>query len=121
MVISEKSAKRTLATTHVAVNCNLTLSVKEVGDWDSVTAVSVNRSVLEHLLGMRLRSDAHVLLSEVFRVCLHVGSGELLRQRYLLERHLVNTGAHTAQQRSCGKECTLHDVDSYELMKLRER
>jgi hypothetical protein len=95
----------------------LTLSVQEVTDWDGVIALLTGDcSVLEHLIKVRLRSHAHVLLTKMLDMCVDVGMSKLLRERDLLERHLVDACAHRAEQRSCGKECALHDCDSNEIV-----
>jgi len=97
----------------------LTLSVQEVTDWDGVTVLlTVDCGVLEHLINVRLRSDAHVLLTKVLDMCVDVSMSKLLRERDLLERHLMDACAHSAEQRSCGKECALHDCDSNEILSL---
>lgn len=109
--ISEKSngVSRWLELWRTSNRERRTLSVQEVADGHWVRAVShVGR--LEHLLGMVLRLDAHVLLTERLCVLLDVcvflrvvrfeGHGDvamlltyqLLRQRHLLELHLVNAG-----------------------------
>ena len=51
-------------------------------------------SILEHLIDVRLRSNAHILLAEVLHVGVDVGTSQLLRERDLLQRHLVDAGAH---------------------------
>ncbi len=97
----------------------LTLSVQEVADWDSVIALlAVDCGVLEHLINVRLGSDTHILLTQVFDMCVNVGMSKLFGERNLLERRLVDACDHGAEQRSCGKECALHDCDSNEILSL---
>lgn len=87
-----------------------TLSVQEIADWNWVSSlIGMNTGLLEHLIDMALRSDAHILLSEVLDVGVDVGASKLLRQRDLLQRHLVDAGARRAQQRRCGEKCAFHD------------
>src|SRR5438132_86028 len=96
-----------------------TLSVEEVADWYSVVcATCVDGGFLEHLVDMRLRSDSHILLAEMLHMSVDVGTSQLLSERNLLQRHLVHTSAHRAEQRSCGEECALHDCGSYEKLSL---
>jgi hypothetical protein len=83
---------------------------------------------LEDLVGMGLRPDAHVLLTEslcllldvcVFletvRLCRHrkaavLWTHQLLRQRHLLELHLVNASNGGRSQRARSEENSrLHD------------
>lgn len=52
--------------------------------------VVVDSSVLEHLVDVALRSDSHVLLAKMLDVCIHIGRCQLLSERDLLERHLVD-------------------------------
>jgi hypothetical protein len=40
-----------------------TLSIQEVGDRNKVGAIGVDRLVFEHVVGMALRTGAHVLLA----------------------------------------------------------
>jgi hypothetical protein len=105
-----------------------TLSVHEVGDGNGVVLISANRGRLEHGIGMTAWAGAHVLLTEsthldidgvgllwrkssVTIVAWHLAwrTNQLLRQRDLLELHLVDAGLSGTQQRSCGKESSLHD------------
>ncbi len=73
----------------------LTLSVHEVAHGDSMIAlVVVDGGILEHFIDVRLRSNAHVLLTEMLDVGVNVGTSKLLRQRHLLQRHLVDASAY---------------------------
>lgn len=89
----------------------LTLSVQEVGDGHSVTTLLVvDGGVLEHLLGMGLGSDPHILLPESTSLLGDIGVGKLLCQRDLLERERVDGGARRAHGSSdSGDNGTLHD------------
>ena len=88
----------------------LTLSIQEVAHGDSVVrAVLVDGSLLEHLIGVRLGSDAHVLLAKVLDMSVDVCGGQLLRERDLLQWKLVDPSARRAQQRRCGDNCAFHD------------
>jgi hypothetical protein len=51
-----------------------TLSIQEVADGYCVVTVTLEGSVLEHLLSVSLWSDAHVLLAKGLYVCAHIGS-----------------------------------------------
>jgi hypothetical protein len=88
------------------------LSVQEVAHGDIVVALVMDGSILEHLVDMRLRSNAHILLAKMLDVGVDVGTSKLLRKRDLLQRHLVDGCARRAKQRRCGQECALHDCDS---------
>ena len=81
----------------------------------------VDRSVLEHLLEVRLRSDTHVLLTEVLAHGVDVGHCELLAEGDLLQGHLVNASVDGAKQRSCGEECAFHNCDLFKLLSLSKR
>jgi hypothetical protein len=74
----------------------LTLGIQEVADGDGVAALVVDRGILEHLIGVGLGADAHVLLAQMLHMSIDVGAGELLRQRNLLERQLMDACAHRA-------------------------
>lgn len=51
-----------------------TLSVQEVADWNEVvTLLVVDGGVLEHLAGVGLWADAHVLLAEVLDLSVDIG------------------------------------------------
>lgn len=89
----------------------LTLGVQEVAHGYCVFVVSMNRSILEHLIGVRLGSGSHVLLAEVLDMAVDVGRGKLLGERHLLQRELVDGCTGGAQQRRCGDEGALHDCD----------
>lgn len=78
----------------------------------------VDSSVLEHLLDVGLRSNAHVLLAEVLDMSVHVRRCELLAERDLLQRHLVNASVDGAKQRSCGEECAFHDCEMLNVLSL---
>ncbi len=56
----------------------LTLSVQEVAHGDTVITVLVDGGILEHLIDVRLRSNTHVLLTEVLDVGVDVGISQLL-------------------------------------------
>ena len=72
----------------------------------------VDGSVLEHLLDVRLRADAHVLLAEVLGLRVHVGRCKLLRKGDLLQGQFMDASIGGAKQRgSGGEECALHDCD----------
>lgn len=104
----------------------LTLCVEEVVDQDWVTSLCVYGLLAEHLFGLLLRTNAHVLLAEschlianavlvlrrlsvhVHRHCTLMATHELLRQRHLLELHLVDSGRGRAKQRGGCNERTLH-------------
>ena len=49
------------------------LGVQEVADGDRVAALRLDGGVLEHLIGVALRADAHVLLTERLHVLTNVG------------------------------------------------
>jgi hypothetical protein len=49
------------------------LGVQEVADGDGVAALGLDGGVLEHLVGVALRADAHVLLAERLHVLSNVG------------------------------------------------
>jgi hypothetical protein len=73
----------------------LTLSVQEVANGDTVIALVVmDGGIFEHFIDVRLRSNAHVLLAEMLDMSVDVSTSELLRQRHLLQRHLVDAGDH---------------------------
>jgi hypothetical protein len=110
-VISEKSLFALGAARRVEMG-ELTLRIQEVAYWHFVVRpIRVDSCVLEHLIDMGLRPNSHVLLTEVLDVSVNIGTGKLFRERYLLERHLVDASAHRAKQRSCSEEGTLHDCD----------
>ena len=88
----------------------LTLGVQEVAHGDDVAAVSVDGRLPEHLLRLSLRSDAHILLAEVFHMAVDAGTGELLRQGHLLQGQLVDSCARAAKQRR-SEDGSLHDCD----------
>lgn len=84
MVISEKSTIM-VKWIRTSIADGLTLSIQEVAHGDSVVrAVLVDGSLLEHLIGVRLGSDAHVLLAKVLDMSVDVCGGQLLRERDLL-------------------------------------
>lgn len=117
----------------------LTLGVHEVGDGDGVDAIGLGNFGLEHVVGGSVgASGAHVLLTEVLDmlrdgvgglslssalckvvpgsgrhrpVHLRASSYQLLRERNLLELHLVDASLGGAKQRSCGEKSALHDDD----------
>ena len=73
----------------------LTLSVQEVAHGNAVITIGiVDGGILEHLIDVRLRSNAHILLAEVLDMGVDVGTSQLLRQRDLLQWHLVDACAH---------------------------
>jgi len=115
------------------------LSVEEVADGDGVAALlGLDGGVLEHLLGVGLGTDAHVLLAERVHVVTNVGvllligqllvriatidgscdgAYQLLGQRDLLQRHLVHAGGGGASRDSGGHDCgSLHDCGDMCLM-----
>ena len=73
MAISEKSDIFSLVSACASSVERLTLGVQEVADWDSVILVAVVRLLLEHLLGMLLRPDTHVLLTKGLDMVANVG------------------------------------------------
>jgi hypothetical protein len=115
------------------------LSVEEVADGDGVAALlGLDGGLLEHLLGVCLGTDAHVLLAERVHVVTNVGvlllmgqllvriatidgscdgAYQLLRQWDLLQRHLVHAGGGGASRDSGGHDCSsLHDCGDMCLM-----
>ena len=88
-----------------------TLSVHEVRHGDKMIAIGVHRGVLEHLIGVSIRSDTHILLAEMLDVGIDVGASKLLMKRNLLEWHAMDAGRGGTKQRSCGEERSLHDCD----------
>lgn len=73
----------------------LTLSVQEVAHGNAVITLGiVDGGILEHLIDVRLGSNAHILLAEVLDMGVDVGTSQLLRQRDLLQWHLVDACAH---------------------------
>lgn len=54
-------------------NLREVLSVQEVADGNGVALLRLDRGVLEHLVGVALRADAHVLLAERLHVIANVG------------------------------------------------
>jgi hypothetical protein len=76
-----------------------------------VTAISVDGRLPEHLLGLGLGADAHILLAKVLDMVVDAGTGKLLRERDLLQRELVDGCAHRAKQRCRGEDGSLHDCD----------
>ena len=109
MVISEKSAG-IVRCIQASIAYGLTLSIQEVAHRHRVAClVLVSGGLLEHLIGVRLGADAHVLLTEVLDMSVDVGGGQLVRKRYLFQGKLVNTSACGAQQRRCGDDCAFHD------------
>jgi hypothetical protein len=104
-----------------------TLGVQEVADGHWVRAVGDIRR-LEHLLSVVLGLDAHILLAERLCVLLDVrvflcivrpcrcrrvamrSAYQLLRERHLLELHLVDASDGGRGQRAgCEKNSRLHD------------
>lgn len=115
------------------------LSVEEVADGDGVAALlRLDGGLLEHLIGVALGADAHVLLAERVHVIANVGilllmcqllipvatidgsrdrAYKLLGQRDLLQRHLVHAGGGGASRDSGGEESgSLHDCNGMWLM-----
>jgi hypothetical protein len=120
------------------------LSVEEVADGDGVAFLRLDGGLLEHLLGMALGTDAHVFLAKSLHVVTNVGvllsvcqllkhvatdvvadgsrdgAYQLLGQRDLLQRHLVDAGGGGASRDGGGQECgSLHDCSGMCLMGLR--
>ena len=118
------------------------LSVEEVADGNGVAALlGLDGGLLEHLVGVALGADAHVLLAKRLHVVTNVGvllfmcqllvliatidgscdrAYQLLGQRDLLQRHLVHAGGGGASRDSGGEECgSLHDCGDMCLMVMR--
>lgn len=76
-----------------------------------MAALAVDSSIAEHLIGVVLGTDAHVLLTKSLDMGIDVGSAKLLSERHLLERELVDRSAGGAKQHSGREESTLHDGD----------
>ena len=87
------------------------MSVQEVAHGDDMAAVGVDGRVAEHLLGVGLGADAHILLAEMLDMAVDAGAGELLREGDLLQGQLVDGCAHRAKQRRRGEDGSLHDCD----------
>lgn len=103
------------------MDVRLTLGIEEVLNRNAVIFLVVDSGVLEHLLDVRLRSDAHILLAEVLAHRIDIGHCELLSERGLLQWHLVNASVDGAKQRSCGEECAFHDCDLFKVLSLSKR
>jgi hypothetical protein len=116
-VISEKSVTYQPCE-NVSDIGKLTLRIEEVRNRNTVILLVMDSSVLEHLLDMGLRSDTHVLLTEMLDMSVHVCRSKLLAERDLLQRHLVDAGVGCAKQRCCGEECTFHDCDLSNVLSL---
>jgi hypothetical protein len=120
------------------------LSVEEIADSDGVALLGLDRGLLEHLVGVALGTNAHVLLAESLHVFTNVGvllslcqllrhivtiavidgscesAYQLLGQRDLLQRHLVDASGGGASRDSGGEECSsLHDCNNMCLMVVR--
>ena len=96
-----------------------------------MTSLSVHGGLLEHLIHVLLGANAHVLLTKSLDVladvcallwwllvdgqsrCGHDATHKLLRERNLLELHLVDTSRSRAKQRTgCHERTALHLVVS---------
>lgn len=78
-----------------------------------MATLSVQRGILEHLFGMLLRSDTHIFLAQVLDMSIDVGILELLREGNLLERHAMDASRSGTEQRSCGKDGSLHNRNKW--------
>ncbi len=87
----------------------LTLSVQEVAHGNCVVATLGFDGGLEHLVGVGLGADAHILLAEMLDMRIDVSPSKLLRERDLLQWHLVDTSTGKAEhRRRHGEDSTLH-------------
>lgn len=78
MLISEKSADMSASCSPWRREMRRTLSVHEVADGNRVAALGLGGLAVEHVVGMAVGADTHVLLAELLDLALD-GNGSLCR------------------------------------------
>jgi hypothetical protein len=100
----------------------LTLGIHEVADRDGVVTLNSEALVSEHSFGMSstVGASAHILLTNPLHLSVERDSLQLLRQRNLLEFHLVNSASLGGAEKSSCQKSSLHAGPLLVMVRIKE-